>query len=264
MEPAKFEDFEIDYSKSVKPHRLGELFMANNKKTKENVRVLKVNKNQVKPEEMIRFENWKILNVMLEHFNPEIPVDFMLNIIHFHEDDNYCYVIHENMGNTTIETILIDRTGSGGFDEATTIRILYEVMRSLDVIKNFGLAHYGVFAENIFEKNGVVKLGLPNFRGYKHGVLIRGQKKPVLAPDDNTSIKSDLWSIGVLLIDLMKGRLQLEDQGDGTFKEVEQLIYPSAEARDVLDKLVRVDQKRRMNLKELQAHPVRLKILTQN
>lgn len=259
MQEYKFEDFEIDTSIPIKRHRLGKLLKAKNKKTKEIVDILRINKQKIKPEEKSKFENWKMLIVMLEHFNPEIPIDFMVNILHFHETDKYCYVVHEELGNITIEKILIDlrdRQGNEGFDEETTVQIMYEVLRSLIVIKNFGLAHNGIFAKNIYERNGVIKLGLPNFRDYEHRVYISGQKKPILSMDESLSPKSDLWSFGVLIVDLMKGRLSVADVGNGEIEEVDVKIFPSKEARDILSRLVRVDPKLRMSLKDLQLHPV--------
>jgi hypothetical protein len=63
------------------------------------------------------------------------------------------------------------------------IEIVYEITRALDVYRAFNLYHGGVHPANIFEINGVTKLGLPQFRTLEGQVLVRGRYMSYNPPD---------------------------------------------------------------------------------
>lgn len=58
--------------------------------------MLVVSKDEVTLKQKTQFEEWKMLLTMLEYFNPDIPVDFMVDIIKVTEDEKFVYVIFED------------------------------------------------------------------------------------------------------------------------------------------------------------------------
>jgi len=170
--------------------------------------MLVVSKDEVTPKQKTQFEEWKMLLTILEYFNPDIPVDFMVDIIKVTEDEKFVYVIYEDGLGQTLESLLREKE----FDEDQACLIAYEVIRALQVLKNFNLHHGGIFPANIYEKNGSIKLGLPNFKKVRQKVRVKSKLKNYYAPEKEKVFASDLWSIGILLVDLMKGRV--DDNSD--------------------------------------------------
>lgn len=89
--------------------------------------MLVVSKEEITPKQKNLFEEWKMLLTMLEYYNPEIPVDFMVDIIKVTEDDKFVYVIFEDGVGQTLESLLREKE----FEEDQATVIAYEIIRAL-------------------------------------------------------------------------------------------------------------------------------------
>jgi serine/threonine protein kinase len=121
---------------------------------------------------------------MLEYYKPDIPVDFLVDIIKVVDGEEFVYVIFEDCGENTLETIIRERE----FDEESAILVTYEILRALQVVKNFNLHHGGIFPANIYEKNGSVKLGLPSFKKVRQRVRVKSKNKKYYAPEKDKTL----------------------------------------------------------------------------
>lgn len=128
--------------------------------------------------------------------------------------------------------------------------------------------HGGIFPDNIYEKNGSVKLGLPNFKKVRQRVRIKSKNKKYYAPEKEKTLQSDLWSFGILLVDLMKGRQDYV--GDTTIDSIaesnvsqefkiddsQNQVSVTKETRAVIGSLIKADPKTRMTLTQLESNPI--------
>lgn len=129
----------------------------------------------------MRFEDFKNLILMLIHYKPEIPITFLIEIYCTHETEDEFFVVYEDCSEHSLEKIM--RAMNTGYDESSVVEILYEVMRAMEVFKTFNFVHGGIYPLNIFEINGVIKVGIPHFRAITGKVLVRGRFMEYNAPD---------------------------------------------------------------------------------
>ena len=186
MEFPAFEDFEILEDVPSKKVDLGHLYKAKNKKNNETVALLKIQKKSLKPEELMPFEELKVLVTMLQHYNPEIPITHMVKVICTKDTEEEFMIMYEDLGDRTINTLLSEQ-----FDctrEEDFIAMVYEVAKSLKDLKNFNIAHKGIHPSNVFKVNGVFKLGLPHIVHDKEDrVELNGDTYFYKAPDKRMS-----------------------------------------------------------------------------
>ena len=96
---------------------------------------------------------------MLMYYRPDPPITFLIGIYCVHETDNEFFVIYESCAHHSLEKIM--RAMPNGYQEGSTIEIMYEIIRALEVFKSFNYYHGGIYPLNVFEINGVIKVGLP-------------------------------------------------------------------------------------------------------
>jgi serine/threonine protein kinase len=229
---------------------IGQIFDGRHMKSGEKVKALKIFKSTILAEEQEKFEIFKNLTMMLQYYVPESPIEYITKVYCTHETESLFYVIHEDWGGESLEQIFQYRSGVG-FDEEDTIKIIYEVLKALEITKTFKMPHGGVYPSNIYEKNNMIRLGLPNFRKIPGQVKVRKRVLDFNAPEPAQTAKSDLWSVGLLIVDLMKGRPK--DYGAKGIKHVVSISY---DARELIAYLVKADPKDRMGLRQLKAHRV--------
>jgi serine/threonine protein kinase len=129
----------------------------------------------------MRFEEFKNLILMLMYYNPENPITFLIEIYASHETDDEYFVLYEDCSDHSLEKIM--RAMPSGYEESSVVEILYEVMRALEVFKTFNFYHGGIFPLNLYEINGVIKIGIPHFKPIQGKVVLRGRFMGYNAPD---------------------------------------------------------------------------------
>lgn len=105
----------------------------------------------------------------------------MIQIYVSHETEDDYFVVYEECSGNSVEKIM--RAMTKGYEEESMIEILYEIIRALEVYKTFNFFHGGIFPLNVFEINGVIKVGIPYFRNIPGKVLVRGRFMEYNAPD---------------------------------------------------------------------------------
>lgn len=224
---------------------LGPIFSSRDPISGEKVLALRVDKNSISKEEEKRFEQFQQLCIMLENYITEGPMNY-IKILRTKETPQYFYVIHENFEGISLSEML-NELEHEGLHEELVIEIVYEVLKSLEIFEVFKMVHYGINPENIFNKNGVIKLGLPNFRKVP-GVVEMRKRQLIYTPEgEEPTAMTDIWAIGLLIVDLMKG---------GGKEENQKKVSVSYDTRDLIARLVRSEPKKRLELSQVKLHRV--------
>lgn len=138
--------------------------------------ILKIIKTDIAEELIPSFKNFKLLISMLEHYNPEVPVTFMVNVLATSDSFKEFSIVYEEYGKKSISNIMTQDPQRRKNPEFL-VRICYETVRGLKVLSTYNLPHKGIHPSNIFEKNGVFKLGLPKIRyNSKDRVIFKSNK----------------------------------------------------------------------------------------
>lgn len=225
---------------------IGPIYTARDPDTAEKARCLRVSKNQIVASEKKKFQNFKHLCSLLEKENKDgkFKSKNLVRILKTKESHDYYYVIYENIDAPSLQEQM-DDINSPGLEEDLVIEIIFQVIKSLEVLQKYQMGHYGVYPGNIFNKDGEIKLGLPNFREVPNLVEMR-QRKLTYTPDERISAKSDIWALGLMIVDLMKG-------GSGGAKKKVVISY---DTRDLIARLVRSVPEVRLDLNKVRLHKV--------
>lgn len=196
----------------------------------------------------------------------------ILELYTFFEDTNHVYLILELAHNGTLHRFLAERQKS--LNEFESANIISQVVNGLlylhsnnimhrDIsmsnllltasmhirISDFGLAtqiHAG--NESPFENKHTTLCGTPNFIS------------PEVASRSSHGLKTDVWSLGCLLYTLLVGRPPFDSNGvKSTLTQVAMGNYSipehiSAEARDLIQRLLCKDPMKRLEIHQVAAH----------
>ncbi len=234
-------------------------------------KVLHIKTNELRCMRVIRKESIMIneddfkkeINTLFELDHPNI-----LKFYDFYSDSKYFYIICEliNYNKTLLEQI----SDFEGINEKVISFIMEQIFSSILCLYNKGLNHRNITPEYIIinEQNYQIKIidiGLFHLKN-KLTKLTNHSLFPIYsAPElyqstDNSSIKSDIWSCGIILFILLTGKLPITGKSStelidnlkkGKFCFDKKIWEPiSKEAKYLVERLIRYNLNKRISIEE--------------
>ena len=162
-------------------------------------------------------------------------------------------------------------TKKGKLKEVEACKFYHQIISGLEYIHECGIAHRDFKPENILLTNDntilkIIDFGLGNV--YKNNQLLKTAcGSPCYAPPEMIKEQSynpalsDIWSSGIILYLMLCGKLPFyHEENEIMYEQIlsgkfELPNYLSDNAKDILKKIIEIDPKKRMNFKEIKAHP---------
>ena len=226
-----------DYEQTL----IGRIFKGRDMSSGQSIRILRVDKKDIKESEAMDYEIFKNMLIMLQHYNPEKPTPYITKVLSTRETDRYLYVAHEESEAVSMDAMRKKAQGRS-VDEHMVFQVIYEVLKALEICKTFGMPHYGVYPGNIYVGDGAIRLGLPNFRRIPGKVAVGGVQYEYTSPDKPKTPKSDIWSVGILVVDLLKG---IGNKGT---------VKINKSTKELIGMMVAKIPKKRLGIKKLKMH----------
>ena len=178
------------------------------------------------------------------------------------------YLIQENVQGKEFMEYLNKK---GKLKEVEACKFFHQIISGLEYIHQCGIAHRDFKPENILITNDdtvlkIIDFGLSNM--YKNNQLLKTAcGSPCYAPpemikeESYDGAKSDIWSSGIILYLMLCGKLPFyHEQNEIMYEKIlsgkfEHPNYLSDKAKDILDKIIEIDPKKRLNFEEIKSHP---------
>ena len=178
------------------------------------------------------------------------------------------YLIQENVPGKEFMEYL---TKKGKLKEIEACKFFHQIISALEYMHQCGVAHRDFKPENILitKDDTVLKIidfGLGNI--YKNNQLLKTAcGSPCYAPpemikeESYNGAKSDIWSSGIILYLMLCGKLPFyHEQNEVMYEQIlsgkfEHPNFLSDNAKDLLNKIIEVDPKKRLNFEEIKSHP---------
>ncbi|KAI6356017.1 hypothetical protein MCOR25_008016 [Pyricularia grisea] len=160
----------------------------------------------------------------------------------------------------------------GPMPEEEAMFVFRQIMSALEYCHSYGICHRDLKPENILLKsNGQIKIA-----DFGMAALHQGPRTPLwtfcgsphyAAPEllrekAYRGEKSDIWSMGVILFAMLAARLPFDDEDMNLmFAKARKAIYHmpsyfSDEAKDLVHRLLQVDPRKRISMRQMWQHPV--------
>ena len=245
----------------------GEVWLAHHKDLDRDfaMKIIKKRKNRRNDEKEILNE----IEILKKLDHPKIlkVVDFYSTLKKYYIITEYC---HE--GELFNEIIKV-----GKFDEGQAAFIINQILKAITYCHKMNIIHRDLKPENIMitnrEKNGCLQVKLIDFGTAKIFEKGHQENKYVgssyyMAPEiikRKYDEKCDLWSIGVIMYILLTGRPPFDGNDDDEILEnvkkgvFDKSSYPypllSSQSKDLIDKLLQYDPKKRISADQAIEHP---------
>ena len=217
------------------------------------------------------------------HFNLlKREVDILSNMDHpnivkyfgIFEDDYFIHIVMEYLKGHDLSKI-ISLKNYTDFNENQMGQIIHQLLKALSFIHSKNIIHRDIKPENILfsDKRNIFSLKLIDFG---LATFQEQEKKTVGTPmymspemvDGNGTYVSDIWSVGVVVYQMVTGKLPFDsgENGDNLIlyenikkeeynKERLNNVECSDEVKDFIDKALKKDIKKRMTVEEALNHP---------
>jgi len=202
------------------------------------------------------------------------------HLLEVFEDDKFFTIVKEFVGGVNLVNIIAER---GPLSEQESAKIVKQIMSVIDTMNKQGLTHRGLTVEGILYienketgtktiKVGEFQASGPLSESLDAGVFLLTANEPphcvapeVLSAEVPFTEKVDWWSIGVIAYTLLCGSYPFDDPNDAVviqnilaanyFFPDESELSLSAEAKDFITKLIKVDVSARVGAAECWSHP---------
>ena len=236
--------------------------LASHSLTGEKVAIKILEKTKVtKLEEKERINRELAIMKKLNHYN-------IVKLYQIVETKLTIYLIQENVQGKEFMEYLNKK---GKLKEVEACKFFHQIISGLEYIHQCGIAHRDFKPENILITNDdtvlkIIDFGLSNM--YKNNQLLKTAcGSPCYAPpemikeENYDGAKSDIWSSGIILYLMLCGKLPFyHEQNEIMYEKIlsgkfEHPNYLSDNAKDILDKIIEIDPKKRLNFEEIKSHP---------
>ncbi|KAI5925795.1 hypothetical protein F4810DRAFT_708308 [Camillea tinctor] len=181
------------------------------------------------------------------------------------------YLVLENMEKGDLFAYINHR---GPLPEYEMMHYFRQLMSALEYVHSFNICHRDLKPENILMKdNGVVKIadfGMAAMQQSPNHALRTSCGSPHYAAPEligrtrYQGDKVDIWSLGVILYACLSARLPFDDPNGDVQKILARALrkmyqFPewiSPNARDLIDKMLTVEPKHRITIKQMWQHPL--------
>ncbi len=236
-----------------------EVFLGTNKQTQEQV----VIKCIYKP----RFEDMNLRAEILALRDLERKSSNILQMLDFFQTNNHIYIILEYCEGENLRSLLSKNQGHG-LNSAQAIQYLYQIVQGLMIIHSQGYIYRDLKPDNILFKEGQLKIA-------DFGLAVKASSsneyvgtREYLAPELNNLIgdktynkQVDVWSLGIIFHEMLFGEIP----GDGDYKVMRELFCRDykvsngrkvqVEAKDLLEKMMKINPSERITIEEINQHP---------
>ena len=182
--------------------------------------IIHYQKNEIKISQILSSTNSPYIIKFIKFDQGEIKVR---NKVEFRS-----YIIYELCPKGSLEKYL--SYGLGGFDENQSKFIFSEILIGIQECHKKGICHLDIKAENIFLGNEfnikIGDFGFSSTNSFLEGDYgTRGHKAPEVTDDkEYDGIKADIFSLGVLLLNIRTGKFLFKEANESKEKTVYDLV----------------------------------------
>ncbi|CAH0022320.1 unnamed protein product [Clonostachys rhizophaga] len=182
-----------------------------------------------------------------------------------YEDESYIYILMELSKKGSLYDLMKQNIG---LPEPQAAKLVAQLAKALKHIHGKNILHRDINPENILiGSDGEVKVSgfiwsKPMVDGHCSGLcgLLDYLAPEMLNGAENYDTMIDVWCLGVLTFELLAGKAPFEDDMLMTQKRIKNLDMEvpssvSAEATDLIHKILVLDPRKRLSLEEIQQHP---------
>jgi calcium-dependent protein kinase len=190
------------------------------------------------------------------------------------EDESYIHIVMEYLKGHDLDKIITLKKYTG-FDEKNMCQIIQQLLKALSFIHSKNIIHRDIKPENILFSNKknysslkLIDFGLATFSKQDHKSVGTPFYMSPETIEGNSCVQSDIWSVGVIVYQMLTGKLPFESDekysNEDLYKKIKNDEYNkeyladidcSEEAKDFIDKSLQKDVSLRLNTQEALNHP---------